>query len=166
MKYRVGWHVADVPVTSKVSGNGPTRLRSPPAASVRAARHFDASRPSDAGDSKSRSTNRAGFLAVLKIAAKAWYLAPCPHSPWSRSPCLPPRSPRVAGVPVNSRFGRFISRFAQKIPVYDATGIPGKTMIIQAVFRQVRRQIGRIAKIPGYFPGSREFAVRPSGRLA
>ena len=54
----------------------------------------------------------------------------------------------------------------EKIPVSDATGIdryaydyPSGSQATLASNRQNRR-------IPGYFPGSREFAARPWGRLA
>ena len=68
--------------------------------------------------------NAAGFLAVPKIAAKAWYLAAMLTLGLILIALFAARSPRVAGVPVNSRFGRIISRFApKKFPVYDATGI-------------------------------------------
>jgi hypothetical protein len=58
--------------------------------------------------------NRAGFLAVRKIAAKAWYLAAMLALTLVLIAVFAAPFAGVAGIPVNSRFRRIISRFGRK----------------------------------------------------
>jgi hypothetical protein len=99
-----------------------------------------------------------GLFAILKFAAKAWYLVLMFALAFALIAVL---AAPLAGFPVHSRLGKIISRFARKkFPVPMPRELSGKHMVILMIFRRFRPPKGGCAAIPGYFPGSREF--RPS----
>ena len=71
-----------------------------------------------------------------------------------------------AGRALNSRFHRFISRLGRnKFPVRRQREFSHKSMILLPIFGANRARYRRNRKIPGYFPGSREFADAEAGPL-
>jgi hypothetical protein len=66
----------------------------------------------------------------------------------------------LALFPVNSRFGRFISWLASnEFPVARLREFACNPLIPSAVFGPDKPAEAKIDNIPGYFPGSREFAA-------
>jgi hypothetical protein len=68
--------------------------------------------------------------------------------------------------PVNSRFGRFNSRLGpKKFPVRPQREFALNDLIYHPFSRSNGGHAAAIDEIPGYFPGSREFAAAGRGRL-
>ena len=87
-------------------------------------------------------------------------------SPFTPTKSCTMQSPAV--ISRNSRFGRFISRLAaKKFPVVRRREFSHNSLILCAVFAVEQACTTKIDEIPGYFPGSREFAVPAvAGRTA
>jgi hypothetical protein len=65
-----------------------------------------------------------------------------------------------AGRALNSRLRRFISRLGRnKFPVRRPRELGHNHLISGLIFGENRAKYSRNRKIPGYFPGSREFAL-------
>jgi hypothetical protein len=70
------------------------------------------------------------------------------------------RFPGRPGVPDNSRFGGFNSRLGTyKFPFTSRREFSRNGLIRHGILTRKRRFCGRNRQIPGYFPGSREFAA-------
>jgi hypothetical protein len=74
--------------------------------------------------------------------------------------------PSAAVISRNSRFGRFISGLSvKKFPVSRRREYSRNTLIRLTGLRSNGSRTTKIDEIPGYYPGSREFAVPGPSRL-
>ena len=88
------------------------------------------------------------------------------QQPVSFTPTKSRTMPSAAVISRNSRFGRFISRLAaKKFSVIRRRELSRNTLIRRTFLRSNGSCTTKIDEIPGYFPGSREFAVPGRGRL-